>query len=439
MRRGSLLLATSSLVLAAAIIGSSGTARGGGDPRVNPNYTPSDSYSVATVANPWQQFTTSVNPGSNIEFFSSSSGWKISGEGGQPFQFGNIGAGPGGANFVTWPGSTVSITTDGGVTWVPILQAKGGVWSIDPLNSTTGFVVGVSGLWETNDGGNTWVSLSEPSQGPLVKVQFLSQSVGIGATTQGKMVLTLDGGQTWRVMANQFSATAFCLTGSSSIAAADPSGNIYESQDLGNTWNEVLAQNEAQLPGESYGSVWTSMSCSGQNFTAAFQTNFGTMSPGFEVAASGDSGVTWTVVHSPSQDSNSNEQWPTIVSGVAVDQSGDSLVVGVSSSSSSLPIVTLDQNGNLVGQNEAPTVLEGPSAELGMGQGLSGAVIFGVAGQGSLLYIDATFDDGQGNYQNEVLKSVDGGVTWTATSSGAPLPLPAQISYVNQTPSASIS
>ena len=66
----------------------------------------------------WLAYLTAVNPGSAIDFATARVGWRLDGQDGVPHLDKLLAAGPAGTS-VTWPGSSVAKTTDGGRDGVP--------------------------------------------------------------------------------------------------------------------------------------------------------------------------------------------------------------------------------------------------------------------------------------------------------------------------------
>jgi hypothetical protein len=133
------------------------------------------------------KYLTDVNPGSSIVFPSSEVGWRVNGQGASAGIDDSLGAGPAGAT-ADWPGSSVSVSRDGGITWETRYRDAAGIWGLDFISGTTGWVVGVTSLARTTDGGASWQAAAEPSAGdPLVAVDFTSGSTGYGLSVSGHL------------------------------------------------------------------------------------------------------------------------------------------------------------------------------------------------------------------------------------------------------------
>ena len=70
------------------------------------------------------------------------------------------------------------------------------------INETTGFAITQGYIVKTSDGGNTWTTINLPISTPLKKIQFTDNRTGYiigGDNTFGVLLKTTDGGQNWIV------------------------------------------------------------------------------------------------------------------------------------------------------------------------------------------------------------------------------------------------
>jgi len=190
-------IALAGFVSAAALTTSDVAATQGASPTYasSPPVTQGGHSTIAQpYSDPWLAYRTAVDPGPAIQ---ATDGvvWRLTGQGPTPHIDDELSAGPG-AKY-TWPGNAIQASTDGGTSWSQIYNVTGGIWGIDLMNATTGWVVGVTSFAMTTDGGSTWTNESEPSAGKLVVVDFTSPTVGFGLTTQGRLVSTTDSGNSW--------------------------------------------------------------------------------------------------------------------------------------------------------------------------------------------------------------------------------------------------
>ena len=236
---------------------------------------------------------TSVNPGGALSFASDSYGWQVGGLGGEPHQDERLAAGPAGTTYA-WPGDSLLVTTDGGVSWRPVLDGTGadnnGIWGFDLLSATEGWVVGVTSLHATTDGGRTWQTLAEPAGRYLVTVDFTTARDGLGLTTGGALVATRDGGRTWTDARLGQPATALCATGSRAYAVGQ-SGQLYASADSGASWQPTGPSPAARV------ATWAQLTCHGTHAWAALQPltmrNHVSLGQDYQVLSTSDAGTTW--------------------------------------------------------------------------------------------------------------------------------------------------
>jgi len=150
-------------------------------------------------------------------------------------------------------------STDGGITWlrVPISSTGFIINSIDFVGSQHGWAVGSYGtMMITSDGGRTWKQTSRQTQAELQKVSFVNPKFGYVAGSIGtydrntdirtygiEILGTFDGGQTWhRRYKDDTSITVWQIsTLSEMVALVLVDGNrVLRTIDGGKNWHEVL-------------------------------------------------------------------------------------------------------------------------------------------------------------------------------------------------------
>ncbi len=152
----------------------------------------------------------------------------------------------------------VLATTTGGRQWRVELDSRQPLLGSDFLNSRDGWVVASSTLYRTTDGGVLWRSLGEPSL-PLWSVHFVSPLEGWGIVGSaavawapvedgseappagGSVVLTSDGGASWRQLNAPSNAELMCFPDSSEGWLGVP-GAVYRSDDGGLTWSLAFSE-----------------------------------------------------------------------------------------------------------------------------------------------------------------------------------------------------
>ncbi len=96
-------------------------------------------------------------------------------------------------------GKNVGRTTDGGITWIPVLTGATGtnvvLYQLFFLNSKEGFVAGTGGyLGYTNDGGVTWVKQNANIGQPITSLFFIDSQTGWISGYDGFIKKTNNGG-----------------------------------------------------------------------------------------------------------------------------------------------------------------------------------------------------------------------------------------------------
>lgn len=144
----------------------------------------------------------------------------------------------------------VLATADGGRTWQRQYDGAAQLYQVDFTDAAHGWAVGTAALLATADGGRTWTPLPEPC--PLIdSVHFVTSSTGYAVaggaavridagvpvtTSGGELLVTTDGGQTWRLVAGapaQVQSACFSNTADGYLGTA---GKIWRSTDGGLSW-----------------------------------------------------------------------------------------------------------------------------------------------------------------------------------------------------------
>lgn len=98
-----------------------------------------------------------------------------------------------------WQG-TLSISTDGAITWEDSVPNAVDLWKVSMLDANTWFIAGDKGnILKTNDGGQTLIKKKIPGfDDILYACHFFDTNTGIvSGKTVGKIYRTTDGGDTW--------------------------------------------------------------------------------------------------------------------------------------------------------------------------------------------------------------------------------------------------
>jgi len=147
-------------------------------------------------------------------------------------------------------GSHAIYSTSDGTRWTTQYSSSEEFIGVDFISSTTGWAVGVNSLLGTADGGRSWHQLGEAQQ-PIRSVHFSSANQGsaIAGSTQQPyayspaariVVMTDDGGRTWRTAKSPSDPQAICFTDGVRGWLATAAGVVYRSQDGGQTWKQSL-------------------------------------------------------------------------------------------------------------------------------------------------------------------------------------------------------
>lgn len=163
----------------------------------------------------------------------------------------------------------IAKTQDGGQTWST--QYTGPTWirSLQFVDATYGWALGRDQLLATSDGGNHWVPVHEPKD-LLWDVKFLNSSFGYGitknalppqtstnstGTTEGQLVISNDGGNSWKTVSTPSSVETSCFTNNQSGWVIGD-GILYQTADGGGTWKQLselppLKTTSSQLTGKA--------------------------------------------------------------------------------------------------------------------------------------------------------------------------------------------
>jgi photosystem II stability/assembly factor-like uncharacterized protein len=415
MRAFALAVGLGTLVGACGSQSAAGPTANESDGPVSRSFSPPPSFDPPTYS--WQSYHTHVNPGSAIEFVDESSGWRLGGQGGQPHLDQNLAAAPIDTGY-GWPGEHLLATDDGGTNWRVIFDGSAqtnGIWGFDLLSRTTGWVIGVTGAFATTDAGQSWQQITEPAGTALVRVDFVSATIGWGLTTEGGVVNSVDGGQTWTTPAGiDAPATSLCATQANAYVV-DESGNVAIGSD--GTW-----QVTSPTPAVSDAPTWSQVACNGN---AAWVSNEYTRmlthdSKGrfYTLLHTDDAGATWqTVADTADSDPPSPTSGPDVVATVDLAvSSADSMLVGFPQNGWALQTQKLI--GGELGQ---PNEFEAIPQQLPYAKDAAIFVIVqGAAVVGDdawiLLTDDAVGDTNAVAPQTLVVHSDDAGKTWAVIS-----------------------
>jgi photosystem II stability/assembly factor-like uncharacterized protein len=373
----------------------------------------------------WLAYLTAVNPGSAIDFATARVGWRLDGQDGVPHLDKLLAAGPAGTS-VTWPGSSVAKTTDGGKRWTSILHLRSGVWGMDLLSPSRGWVVGVTSLERTTDGGRTFQRAGEPSGHALVRVAFVSADVGFGLTTTGQLVRTSDAGSSWAPGTSPAAGGAMCFASPQVGYLADQSGNVFATADGGTTWQETERSSLA-----SGSLAWSDLSCSG---TGAW-LNVAILDPAalrpplpYLLAQTSDSGASWSVVSDspagretalPAASRAPGDLGPVGFSAVSAGPSGEGVLVGLSPTAWQIRVVTTRGVGHGFSMATVPAVPARSPSPASVHSYIQPISVTFVGSTGWLYFDDTALGSASRvRWEPVIWRTTDGGSSWTELSAG---------------------
>ncbi len=191
-------------------------------------------------------------------------------------------------------GGLVLKTEDRGETWRKI-ESPNNQWlaGVDFVDSRIGYVVGGSSehpvIWKSTDSGNTWVSIHErlpasARNNSLRDVKFVNKDRGFAAGTDGLLIETNDGGETWQQHATGTEAWLRGIFVNGMTIHVAGKGVLLRSEDDGKTWCKLPIPDNKKLNDVVF-----------VNDTRGWITNFDG-----EILETRDAGKTWKTIHTHS-------------------------------------------------------------------------------------------------------------------------------------------
>ena len=135
-------------------------------------------------------------------------------------------------------------TTDAGRTWTRQYSGSATLDQVDFTDDKHGWAAGQDALLRTTDGGATWTALTEPCQGGLSSVHFVSPTLGyaVAAAPRGSLLRTTDGGESWTAVAGApADPRSACFTAAADGYLGTP-GRIWRTTDGGQRWTLALTE-----------------------------------------------------------------------------------------------------------------------------------------------------------------------------------------------------
>ncbi|HWX43143.1 MAG TPA: YCF48-related protein [Blastocatellia bacterium] len=137
-------------------------------------------------------------------------------------------------------------TTDQGDSWqlVANLAAAGtgvGILRVQFTDQMHGWILDPFGLWNTNDGGVTWVRVKAGGNGSLCFLHFIDRDRGWIGDAGGRTYTTFDSGRTWQEASHKKGAAVLAVSFVTDLEAwfsTAQGGGIYHTTDGGKTWTK---------------------------------------------------------------------------------------------------------------------------------------------------------------------------------------------------------
>ncbi len=142
-------------------------------------------------------------------------------------------------------------SVDAGNTWLQLQTGFDNVLlSVSVVDEFTTFISGISignqnnsVLLKTENGGSSWQLIDFPNNNAVKSIVFTSTLVGHAACENGKILKTIDGGETWYLTAQENTSYDFSklhfISPTIGFVAIEWEG-LYKTLDGGNTWNHVF-------------------------------------------------------------------------------------------------------------------------------------------------------------------------------------------------------
>jgi len=91
-------------------------------------------------------------------------------------------------------------TTDRGKTWLTLSTGGNSIQSFTFVNSQIGYVGSGGSILKTTNGGDTWQTMNHVNYGPsgILAMQFLDKDTGFAFREWDSLLITYDGGITWK-------------------------------------------------------------------------------------------------------------------------------------------------------------------------------------------------------------------------------------------------
>jgi photosystem II stability/assembly factor-like uncharacterized protein len=163
--------------------------------------------------------------------------------------------------FMVGSAGYIGRTNDGGANWEMLNSGTGNTLkALHFCDKNNGIVVGLMGtILATSDGGNSWAQQACPSNRDLYGVSFINKNDGAAVGTKGTILITHDGGNNWisKTLDTTFDFYGVSYLTKTNLVAVGASnyttyGGVYRSTDAGVSWNKVNCGQFGDLHGVSF-------------------------------------------------------------------------------------------------------------------------------------------------------------------------------------------
>lgn len=179
----------------------------------------------------------------------------------------------------------VQKTTDGGLTWRMLPNLGTSTLYAIYASDTNNIIVGgsTSGkLFKTSNAGTTWDTVNLSISSTIYNITFINSSTGYLCGSSGLFRYTTNGGANWAGSNPGTTASMYniAISGNSIyICGTESSGILYQTTDLGTTWNPInygSSSTISPLYGYAFDINGTNMIVAGTNGEMVKSTNSGT-------------------------------------------------------------------------------------------------------------------------------------------------------------------
>ena len=202
-------------------------------------------------------------------------------------------------------GSGILRTTNGGTSWIQVVDASRVLCRVHFTDVRVGAAVGYGGtVFRTSDGGDTWVNRSIPGAGTMAAVQWVDNNIGFVAGQDG-IYRTTDGGLSWSVQLGSigFADLHFASPSIGFAVGGFRTSGVWRTTDGGVSW--FADPNAPRIGRLSFSSLIDGFAMGGQS-----------------LLKTGDGGTTWIQVPGGFPSSFHSISFSDILNGMGIGSDG---------------------------------------------------------------------------------------------------------------------